>query len=487
MFGGILGQFFGGFRSPADVIREGASQSMTNEQFIYAELTKWISSVNRAEMLKGLRYYQYEFDRDDIPFTRGSDGEPIKKFNCDKDYVIDNLYANMVDQKVNYILGKPFSIQVKNEKYAELLNYTFDKAFRRMLSRAATSCVMEGISWIYPYYNEQGEMVFKAFPGHEIMPFWLDEEHTKLDMAIRYYTTQHYDGKNETTVEHVEVFSKSGIQRYVMSNGTMVEDVEAPSTAYAYVKGEDGSLSPLGWERVPLVALKYNAHEIPLIKRVETLQEAINKTRSNWTNSMNEDINTTILAVYGYDGENIAELRQKIISYGAVLLSNDGKVDTLRIERDSDEYTEYLDKLHKALIENARGFDCKDDRMSNNPNMMNLRSMYADIDLDADMMETQFQAAFDDLLWFVDRYLISAGQGDYRGEEVKFTFNRNIIVNDSETIQNVRNSEGIVSNETLLAHHPYVESVQDELKRLKKEESERAAAFSPDYLGSDEK
>ena len=110
--------------------------------------------------------------------------------------------------------------------------------------------------------------------------------------------------------------------------------------------------------------------------------------------------------------------------------------------------------------------------MANNPNEMNLRSMYSDIDLDADMMETQFQAAFDQLLWFVDQYLATAGQGDYSKEEVTITFNRNMIVNDTETITNIKNSAGIVSTETLLAHHPYVTNVQDEQDRLDKEKQD---------------
>ena len=49
------------------------------------------------------------------------------------------------------------------------------------------------------------------------------------------------------------------------------------------------------------------------------------------------------------------------------------------------------------MIENARGYDAKDDRLGGNPNQMNIQSMYSDIDLDANGMETEFQAAFEEL------------------------------------------------------------------------------------------
>ena len=444
-------------------------------QFITSEITKWLSSRERRLMLKGNDFYHYRFEGTDKKvYKHDEDGATIAYAPEDLT-VIDNLYANMVDQKVNYILGKPFSIQSQNETYTNTLTYMFDKAFKRMLSRVAIDCINEGIGWVYPYYNDAGELNFRCYPGHEILPFWLDSEHTQLDAAIRYYTTTDYVGTLEQTTEHIEVYAKNGIHRYIFSGGTLQPEGSAPEFSYAVLKGENGEETPLSWGKIPLVPFKCNPHEIPLILRTQTLQEAINRIRSNWANTMNEDIMTTILAVYGYGGEerNVAGLRKNLLKYGAVLLENDGKIEPVRVEREPQSYSNYLEDLGKAFIRNARGFDARDDRMSSNPNQMNLRSMYSDIDLDADMMELQFQAAFDDLLWFVDRHLLAAGRGDFTKEEVVFRFTRNIIVNDSETITNIKNSEGIVSRETLLANHPFVSDWETELKKVQKEEDER--------------
>ena len=41
---------------------------------------------------------------------------------------------------------------------------------------------------------------------------------------------------------------------------------------------------------------------------------------------------------------------------------------------------------------------------------MNIQSMYSDIDLDANGMETEFQAAFEELLWFVNVHLANTGK-----------------------------------------------------------------------------
>lgn len=473
MFSGLWNLFGAVNAELDDIISSGARSAMTDLQFLSTETQNWLYSPERKLQLRGNAYYHYDFKPAEKVVSKDVDGMPVFKPETDE-FVIDNVYANMVDQKVNYILGKPLVITTQNSAYADLLKQFFDRSFMRMMARIAIDAVNEGLAWVFPYYNQDGALCFQSFPAHEILPFWSDAEHTQLDCTIRYYDVITYEGKKRLKIGHVELYTVDGIQRFVFRNGALIPDVEGPGpeVAYATVAGADGNAEPMNWDRIPLVAFKANAHEIPLIKRVQTLQDALNKTRSNWTGTMNKDINTSILAVYGYEGEDVADLRRKILHYGAVLLANDGRVEVLNVQHGGAEYTEYITQLRKALVENARGFDARDDRMANNPNEMNLRSMYSDIDLDADMMETQFQAAFDQLLWFVAQHLINTGQGDFTGEDVTFTFNRNMIVNDADTIANVSKSEGLLSKETLLAHHPYVTDVAAEMERLAKEREE---------------
>ena len=100
---------------------------------------------------------------------------------------------------------------------------------------------------------------------------------------------------------------------------------------------------------------------------------------------------------------------------------------------------------------------------------MNIQSMYSDIDLDANNMETEFQAAFEELLWFICCHLSNIGAGDFSPDELEIVFNRDLPMNEGEVIQNIRNSVGILSDETLIAQHPWVDDVQAELKRVEKQ------------------
>ena len=141
-----------------------------------------------------------------------------------------------------------------------------------------------------------------------------------------------------------------------------------------------------------------------------------------------------------------------------------------------------LELLKKSLIENARGYDAKDDRLSGNPNQMNIQSMYSDIDLDANGMETEFQAAFEELLWFINNHFSNTGVGDFT-DDVAIVFNRDILINESESIENCSKSVGILSNETIVEQHPWVTDVEAEMARLQKEKEE-AMAQAQEYAGA---
>ena len=188
---------------------------------------------------------------------------------------------------------------------------------------------------------------------------------------------------------------------------------------------------------------------------------------------MQEDARNTILVLKNYDGTNLGEFRKNLATYGAVKVRYDGEtkggVETLEITVNAENYKVILEIFKKALIENAMGYDAKDDRLSGNPNQMNIQSMYSDIDLDANDMETEFQAAFEDVLWFINAHLTNTGRGNFENEEVNIIFNRDILINESEAIDNCAKSVGILSDETIIGMHPWVDDVQQELERLEKQ------------------
>lgn len=462
-----------------NIIRRGSNSGLTEIEFLEREIQAWLTSEKRNMMLVGKRYYDGEHDIlnkqrqavDANGNTRTVTGLPNNR-------IIDNRYAELVDQKASYLLSKPLEVRTEDEKYGKELDNVVNQTFRRRLKNLGVDVLNCGIGYLHPYISN-GELKVKKFNPEQVIPFWIDEEHEVLDSFLRIYSVIVYEGTIQKVIWKVEYYTTEGIRRYIYTeNKKLIPDVEQPDANYITINGES-----FNWDRVPLVAFKYNNRELPLISRVKCLQDALNELLSNYSDNMTEDIRSTILILEGYEGEDLSEFRRNLIAYGVIKVGTEdrkGDVRTLSIEVNADNYDLIIKLLKKAIIENGHGFDAKDDRMANNPNQMNIRSIYSDIDLDATNMEMEFQASLEQLMWFVKTFLNINGT-DSAKNKVEFIFNRDTPVNESEVIQNCKNSVGIISKETIVANHPWTKDTAEELARL---EQENAEALMPDYAAN---
>lgn len=84
----------------------------------------------------------------------------------------------------------------------------------------------------------------------------------------------------------------------------------------------------------------------------------------------------------------------------------------------------------------------------------------------------------------MDKYLELIGAGVHPGCEIDVTFNRDIAINESQAITDCAASKGIISDETIIKNHPWVEDAAEELDRLnaqrEAEKAELSDMFPPD-------
>lgn len=453
--------------------RQGAARHLSDTEFIENEIKRFLASERRRNMITGIQYYR---GKHDILHRRremiGAEGKLEEVKNLPNNRIVDNQYKKMVDQKTNYFLGQPFTVQTDSDRYSKLLKNIFTRKFLRLLKNVGENSFNCGIGWLFIHYNDTGDLTFKRLKPYEVIPGWADEEHSRLDYAIRIYEVVDGSGRDEKIVQKVEVYHASGISRFVFDGAKLKPDPAFPAHEPYFIMGDEG----YNWERLPLIPFKYNSDEIPLILNVKSLQDGLNLILSNFQNNMEEDSRNTILVIINYDGENLGEFRKNLATFGAVKTRSvdgaKGGVEALQVEVNAENYKAIIEVFRKAIIENAMGFDAKEVQLGRQSNEMNIQSMYSDVDLDANKMETEYQASFEDLLYFVNLHLANMGAGDFEGEEVEITFNRDMLMSESDAITNVKNSLGILSNETLLAQHPWVDDVQIEKSRIESEKTQ---------------
>lgn len=447
-------------------IIDGSLEGKTD--FLYKAYMDYISSQEYKDMITANDYYNFKHDI--LKSSRWKSGRK-PNYPLPDEKIIDNQYAKMVDQKNNYLLSKPFKIDTgdSNEKYIKEVENMFGFRFRKMLKNIGRDSINIKYGYLYAHRDESGELQFKKFNPLNIITFFTDEDKEELDAFIRFYDFEEYKDGQTKTVTILEFYNKINKEVYRIDGNKLVLEYIEPYTKYG-----DNSYT---WDnRIPLFVFKSSSNPMPLLNRCKSLQDGINTILSTFGNNMQEDARNTVIVIKNYDGQPTDELRGIISETGIIKISTrdaiDGSVEALNIEVNAENYESILKILKKALIENCKGFDAKDDRISgSNFNQMNIQSMYNDIELDAADMELEFQTTLEELVEFVNEALGIDG-------EVKFTFNRNVMMNTSQIIEDLNNSN--VSLRTKLEKDPYCDDVEEELKRLEEEAQEELERYN-DY------
>ena len=224
---------FNMFKQP-DLPKPPVPNSNSNPDIRYLEkvLSKWLNSDARKEQLLAEKYY--DGDHDILRRERkmiGADGNAVTVTNIANNKLVDNQYRKLVDQKTNYVLGKPITIATGDEKYVELLTKVFNKKLHRKLRTLAQYAVDGGIAWLYPYPSD-GELKVTIMPSYEICPIWRDKAHTELESAMRYYSEEVFDDNGGVKlVHHVDLFSIHGITHFYYQGGSLIP-AENPHSDY---------------------------------------------------------------------------------------------------------------------------------------------------------------------------------------------------------------------------------------------------------------
>lgn len=434
-----------------EVIKAMVDDVITDEEILLQEIKEWENSEKRKTMIIGEQYYR---NRVDIR-------EKKQKVKWKSNQKLAHAFAKkLVDQKVGYLLSKDPSITSDKEQYNEALKEIFDRGLLKKIKNIGKEAVNKGIAYLHPYFNEKGKLSFMKFPSEQIIPFWADNEHMEVVAFLRVYETKIYMNGEKKSQKKVEYYHSGGIRYYDLNEGKLVPDVPAgiERNYHFLINGK-----PYLWEKVPLIHFKYNEEEQPLIEIVKSLIDNYNLQASTNADLL-ADIPKFIYKLINYGGEDLAEFLRDLNEYMAVRLDENGNVDKLQAEIQTDAVEKEIERNRKAIYEFGRGVDTQDDKLGNASGVA-LRYRYSDLDLDCNTLESEFQSSLEHMLWFIDRYFSMTGKGDFTNDPVSIIFNRDIIINESEAITDCQNSVGILDDKTIRENHPwYNEEVETRLQ-----------------------
>ena len=100
--------------------------------------------------------------------------------------------------------------------------------------------------------------------------------------------------------------------------------------------------------------------------------------------------------------------------------------------------------------------------------------LYALLEQKAGLQETEFRLGFGQFI----RCVCRLNGIPIKDDTIVQTWTRTSVQNDQELSQIATQSKGIVSDETIVAHHPWVDDPEKEMELLQKQEDAGAAEIS---------
>lgn len=459
---------------------------LTNMELCRLNMDEFLKSKERKQMLDGQAYYVV--DNPGI-MNRVMYRYKENKVSGEIEKVVDTSKPNnkrahgflhiLVEDKINYLLSKPYTLTCDEAKeYVKQVEDTMGKKFQsKRLMRLGVNASNAGIAWLHPYIDEDGAFKTVIIPSEQGISLWTDNDHEDKDGFIWFYDVDVVEGKDQKTITRVELWLSDGVAYYVSDSKEDGWDLRLDAERYLNVAEGEGERAehfmvgdaPGSWGKVPFVAFKNNDYELPDLKFVKTLVDGYDRSRSDVANLLDE-VRSTVYALKGYGGTDLGQFMRDLNYFRAISLDDDGSAETLNSDIDITSAKDDSEMLKRDIYDFGQGVDKNSDQLGNSPSGIALKFIYSGLDLKCNRMENAFKDGLEQLMWFVNRYLELTGCGLHYDKEIDVTFNRDIAINESQAITDCQNSTGVISAETIVKNHPWVEDPEAELSRLKSQE-----------------
>lgn len=408
------------------------------------------------------RYYRNETD---VLFRKAKEKDEDEKPLRNADNRIPrNFHGLIVNQKASYAFTAPPLFDVgtdaMNKQVKEVLGDEYEKNCMELCVNAANTSV----GWVHYWETENG-FEWAVVDSKQIIPVWDKSLKKRLSGVFRVYPEiDEETGDNYTIYEY---WNETECQAFRRKTGDELEQLQTYDMFAEPTMREMVSQYQHNSEEVPFIPFFNNNINADDLKNIKPLIDVYDKVYSGFINDL-DDIQELIFIISGYGGTDLNEFLHELKKYKTIKLDEDSEhpgVSTLNIEIPIEARNSVLEATRKAIFEQGQGYDPQPENFGNQSGEA-LKFMYSLLEMKVGLMETEFKLGFAKLVRAICRY---------KGIECKTiiqTWTRTRIKNDTELVNMCKNSVGIVSKKTILANHPFVESAEEELKQIEKEEKE---------------
>jgi len=484
--------------SQMDLIKaniEYNGQGASNKQITKNILNEWRGCDAIRDMQEADAYYKVKntaIDAKTRDYRDESGNIVANKGNLSNVKSKTARYRKSVNQKLNFSLSKPFVISCDNDKYREEWENFLNSKIRKVIVNTGKDAINKGIGWMYPWINEKGELEVINVNPETIYPAWSDTAHTDLDFVVRDYMQLFYNqfGTQEK-IQKVEFWDKKIVEKYIDysegypgSTGDLIADDEngkyelsGENTTIQNTHMAKGNGEGVSWDKVPFIPFKGNDEELPLLNECKTDIDGYDMLKSKSIDSLIDDIDPVIIIKdISADMGELARARDIIRNARIMTVESTGGAEALKVNTDISQVANELEIIKKDIQDNTSTVDLTTIQLGTNPSGNAMKSFFEALNTWCNGYESEFEVMMENLKYFFDKWLAwKGGLGTFeklQEIEITFTLDRDMMINETEIIDNVVKLKDVISQETLDEMNPWIDDPEKEKKR--REDDEKA-------------
>lgn len=402
-----------------------------------AELTKIINqdliSTEKKEMKVSKRYYEKKHDILDYRlFYVDSDGVTREETNRSNIKIPYPFYTEIIDQKVNYLLGQQVEFKTNNEQLESLLKNYIDPNFHQLLNDLVEGASLKGKEGVHYYYDIKGMIRFEIADSYNLI--FLNDEYGELSQVIRHYTVKADKNGKQETIQKAEVFTAEGIYYFVKNNKSYVIDNTKTINPQPYRILKKGSTlyKPNEPQKLPILLMENNKQQTTDLTGIKDLIDNYDLNASSLSNNLQE-FDYPIYAVRAFEGDSLDNLVNNLQTRKKIGVAQDGGLEVHQLDVKYEARKAKLEIDKEAIYRFSMSFDSSansnGDRALTN---IGIKSRYSLLDIKANKTETRLRKVLNQMLELILENIKELTNQSFEVSEIEVVFNRSALTNEKE-------------------------------------------------------
>ena len=414
------------------------------------------------------RYYR---NKTDIllkpPKEKNQEENPLR--NADNRIPL-NFHGLLVNQKASYMFTAPPLFDLGDKESNKALTAFLGDKYAKTCKDLCVEASNASVAWLHLWMDKASRQYkYAIVPSGQVIPVWSNNLERVLKGALRCYHDITDDGQE---LDVYEYWNDTTCQAYAIEAGGVIDTGLMPYNSFPLIDmaGNSNLVNEFKHDigEVPFFPFFNNNIDSGDLDNIKPLIDVYCKVFSGFVNDL-EDIQEVIFVLTNYGGDDLGQFLRELKDYKAIQVENEGGEDksgvsTLTIELPVEARKELLATTRKCIFEQGQGID-PDPQNFGNSSGVALGFLYSLLELKSGLMETEFKLGFGRFIRCVCRLM----NIKIKDDTIVQTWTRTSVKNDLELSQIAQQSKGVISDETIVLKHPWVEDPEKEMDILNKQ------------------